>query len=49
MCINVLGCIEVTVDNQVIQLARQRQRALLAALALELGKAVSVDRLVSVL
>jgi DNA-binding SARP family transcriptional activator len=47
--INVLGPMEVTVGDRVIQPAGQRQRALLAALALERGRAVPVDRLVDVL
>lgn len=49
MRIDVLGPIEVTVDSRQIRLAGQRQRALLAALALEQGKAVPVDWLVDVL
>jgi DNA-binding SARP family transcriptional activator len=47
--IDVLGPIQVTADGQTIRLAGQRQRALLAALTLELGKVVPVDRLVDVL
>jgi DNA-binding SARP family transcriptional activator len=47
--IDVLGPIQVTKDGRAIRLAGQRQRALLAALALELGKVVSVDRLVDIL
>jgi DNA-binding SARP family transcriptional activator len=47
--INVLGPIEVIVSDQVIQLPGQRQRALLAALALEQGRAVSVGWLVDAL
>ena len=49
MRINVLGPIEVTVADRAIQLTGQRQRALLAALTLELGKAVAVNRLVDFL
>jgi DNA-binding SARP family transcriptional activator len=47
--INTLGPIEVIVGGRVIQLTGQRQRALLAALALERGRAVPVERLVDVL
>jgi DNA-binding SARP family transcriptional activator len=47
--IDVLGPIQVTVDGRTIRLAGQRQRALLAALTLELGKVVPVDRLVDIL
>jgi DNA-binding SARP family transcriptional activator len=47
--INVLGPIEVVVSDRVIELSGQRQRALLAALALEPGRVVSTDRLVDVL
>jgi DNA-binding SARP family transcriptional activator/signal peptidase I len=47
--VNVLGPIEVIVDGRAIRLTGQRQRALLAALALERGNAVAVDRLVDVL
>lgn len=49
MRIDVLGPIQVTVDGAAVQLAGQRQRALLAALTLELSRVVSVDRLVDVL
>jgi DNA-binding SARP family transcriptional activator len=44
--VNVLGPIEVTAGERLIRPAGQRQRALLAALALEQGRAVPVDRLV---
>jgi DNA-binding SARP family transcriptional activator len=47
--IDVLGPIRITSDGQSIRLAGQRQRALLAALTLESGKVVSVDRLVDIL
>jgi DNA-binding SARP family transcriptional activator len=47
--INVLGPIEVIAAGQAVPLAGQRQRALLAALTLELGKAVAVGRLVDFL
>jgi DNA-binding SARP family transcriptional activator len=47
--IEALGPIRITSDGRGIRLAGQRQRAMLAALALELGKVVSVDRLVDVL
>jgi DNA-binding SARP family transcriptional activator len=47
--IDVLGPIQVTTDGKTIRLAGQRQRALLAALTLELGKVVPVDRLVDIL
>jgi DNA-binding SARP family transcriptional activator len=47
--IEVLGPIRITSDGQSIRLAGQRQRALLAALTLELGKVVPVDRLVDIL
>jgi DNA-binding SARP family transcriptional activator len=47
--IDVLGPIQVTVDGRSIRLAGQRQRALLAALTLEIGKVVPVDRLVDIL
>jgi DNA-binding SARP family transcriptional activator len=46
MRINVLGPIELTVADRTVPLTGQRQRALLAALTLEAGKAVAVDRLV---
>ena len=49
MRIEVLGPIQVTVHGRPIRLAGQRQRALLAALTLELGKVVPVDRLVDIL
>jgi DNA-binding SARP family transcriptional activator len=49
MRINVLGPIEIIADDRVIRLTGQRQRALLAALTLELGKAVPVGRLVDFL
>jgi DNA-binding SARP family transcriptional activator len=49
MRINVLGPIEVIAADRVIPLTGQRQRALVAALTLELGKAVAVDRLVDFL
>lgn len=48
MRIDVLGPIQIT-DGRVIRLAGQRQRALLAALSLELGKVVPVERLVDIL
>jgi DNA-binding SARP family transcriptional activator len=47
--IDVLGPIQVTADGRVIRLTGQRQRALLAALTLELGKVVPVERLVDIL
>jgi len=47
--INVLGPIEVTAGERLIRPTGQRQRALLAALALEQGRAVPVDRLVDVI
>lgn len=47
--IGVLGPIEVAVASREIRLAGQKQRALLAALVLEHGRAVSLDRLVSAL
>jgi DNA-binding SARP family transcriptional activator len=46
--INVLGLVEVTHGGTVVHLA-ERQRTLLAALALEYGKVVSVDQLVGTL
>ena len=49
MQINVLGPIEVVRDGRPVRLSGQRQRALLAALVLEHGKVVSVDRLVDAL
>lgn len=49
MRIEVLGPLQVTADGRTIQLAGQRQRALLAALTLELGNVVSLERLVDVL
>ena len=49
MHIEVLGPIEVTECGQAIRLAGQRQRALLAALALDQDRVVSVARLVDVL
>jgi DNA-binding SARP family transcriptional activator len=47
--INVLGPIEVHDGGRTIVLTGQRQRALLAALTLEQGKVVPVDRLVDIL
>jgi DNA-binding SARP family transcriptional activator len=47
--IDVLGPIQVTADGRAVPLAGQRQRALLAALSLELGKVVPVERLVDIL
>lgn len=49
MHIEVLGPIEVTEPGRVIRLAGQRQRALLAALALDHNRVVPVTRLVDVL
>lgn len=49
MRVSVLGPIEIAVDDRPVPLAGQRQRALLAALALDHGKVVPVDRLVDVL
>jgi DNA-binding SARP family transcriptional activator len=47
--VNVLGTMEVRLDGRELPLAGQRQRALLAALAIDHGRVVSVDRLVDVL
>jgi DNA-binding SARP family transcriptional activator len=47
--IEVLGPIQLTADGRTIRLAGQRQRALVAALTMELGKVVPVERLVDVL
>jgi DNA-binding SARP family transcriptional activator len=47
--INVLGPIEVIADEEAVHLAGQRQRALLAALTLDLGQVVPVERLVDFL
>jgi DNA-binding SARP family transcriptional activator len=49
MRIEVLGHLEVTHSGEVVRLAGQRQRALLAALVLSIGQIVSVSRLVDVL
>jgi len=49
MRIDVLGPIEVTDAGQEIRLSGQRQRALLATLVLDLGKVVSVARLIDAL
>lgn len=49
MRIHVLGHLEVTHSGAVVRLAGQRQRALLAALVLDIGQIVSVSRLVDVL
>jgi DNA-binding SARP family transcriptional activator len=49
MRIEVLGPMKLTVHGRIIWPAGQRQRALLAALTLEFGKVVPVDRLVDVL
>jgi DNA-binding SARP family transcriptional activator len=46
--INVLGLVEVTRDDKVVHLA-ERQRTLLAALALDYGKVVPVGRLIDTL
>ena len=48
MRINVLGLVEVTHGDKVVHLA-ERQRTLLAALALEYGKVVPVDQLIAAL
>lgn len=48
MRINVLGLVEVTRGDEVVRLA-ERQRTLLAALALEYGKVVPVDQLIAAL
>jgi DNA-binding SARP family transcriptional activator len=47
--IRVLGDLEVLVDGHAVQFRGSKQRALLAALLLERGRAVSVDRLVEAL
>jgi DNA-binding SARP family transcriptional activator len=47
--IKVLGPIEVLRNNRVIRLAGRGQRTLLAALALEHGRVVTVDRLIDIL
>jgi DNA-binding SARP family transcriptional activator len=47
--ISVLGPLQVTAGGWAARLSGQRQRALLAALTLEFGNAVSVDRLVDIL
>ncbi len=49
MHIKVLGPIEVLRDGRVIRLAGRGQRTLLAALALEHGRVVTVDRLIDIL
>lgn len=49
MHIKVLGPIEVLRDNRLIRLAGRGQRTLLAALALEHGRVVTVDRLIDIL
>lgn len=49
MRIEVLGHLEVTYSGEVVRLTGQRQRALLAALVLDIGQVVSVSRLVDVL
>jgi DNA-binding SARP family transcriptional activator len=49
MQIKTLGPIEVVVDDQRVRLSGQRQRALLAALVLDHGNVVPVDRLVDIL
>jgi DNA-binding SARP family transcriptional activator len=49
MRVNVLGPVEVEVNGAPVSLCGQRQRALLAALALDHGKVVPVERLVDVL
>lgn len=49
MRIDVLGPMEVTDGSQAIRLSGQRQRALLAALVLDLGKVVSTSRLIDAL
>jgi DNA-binding SARP family transcriptional activator len=46
--INVLGLVEVARDDEVVHLA-ERQRTLLAALALDYGKVVPVDQLIDTL
>jgi DNA-binding SARP family transcriptional activator len=47
--IDVLGPIQLTAHGRAVRLAGQRQRALLAALTLEFGKVVPVDRLIDIL
>ncbi len=49
MRVRVLGPVEAELDGRLIRLAGQRQRALLAALALDHDKVVPVDRLVDAL
>jgi DNA-binding SARP family transcriptional activator len=49
MRVGVLGPVEVEVNDQPVPISGQRQRALLAALALDHGKVVPVERLVDVL
>lgn len=49
MRVRVLGPVETELDGRLIRLAGQRQRALLAALALDHGRVVPVDRLVDAL
>src|ERR1022692_2305888 len=49
MRVSVLGPVEVEVNGQSVPISGQRQRALLAALALEYGRVVPVERLVDVL
>lgn len=49
MRVRVLGPVEAELDGRMIRLAGQRQRALLAALALDHGRVVPVDRLVDTL
>ena len=49
MRVSVLGPVEVEVNGAPVSISGQRQRALLAALALDHGKVVPVERLVDVL
>jgi DNA-binding SARP family transcriptional activator len=49
MRVVVLGPVEIEVDGRSAPLSGQRQRALLAALALDHGRVVPVDHLVDVL
>ena len=46
MDLRLLGPVEVRLDNQAIELGPRKQRAVLAMLALQVGRTVSADRLI---
>ncbi|MGQ0466922.1 MAG: ATP-binding protein [Sporichthyaceae bacterium] len=49
VAIRLLGAVEIAVDGRIVEIGSAKQRALLAALALEVGSVVSAERLIEVL